>query len=184
MKHAKKLLIIASVSVLILLLASPMFTTTADAAVVLESPAAAAASVGDSFGIVARGRGGFRTDSIEEFTANYQTQMSLNFLIARRGERGVLLQVLTGTFSINDTVYSFNDGIGFAGRPQDGRFNKTIVFGFRINVTGPSGERGQLEFIGRVRRTESNGPFLVMRGRLILGDSAFVFAQIGRIHRI
>jgi hypothetical protein len=184
MKHAKKLLIITSVSVLILLLASPIFTTTADAAVVLESPAAAAASVGDSFGIVARGRGGFRTDSIEEFTANYQTQMSLNFLIARRGERGVLLQVLTGTFSINDTAYSFNDGIGFAGRPQDERLNSTIVFGFRINVTGPSGERGQLEFIGRVRRTESNGPFLVMRGRLILGDSAFVFAQIGRIHRI
>jgi hypothetical protein len=184
MMHAKKLLTITSVLVLIFIVASPVFTTTADAAVALESPAAAAASIGDSFGIVARGRGGFRADALEEFTANYQTRMSLDFLIARRGERGVLLQVLTGTFSINDTIYSLDDGVGFAGRPQDERLNGTIVFGFRINVTGPDSESGQLEFIGRVRRTESNGPFLIMRGRLILGNLIFVFAQIGRIHRI
>jgi hypothetical protein len=161
-----------------------MFTPTADAAAVLESPAAAAASVGDSFGILARGRGGFWTDSIEEFTTNYQTQMSLSFLIARRGERGVLLQVLAGKFSLNDTLYSFIDGIGFAGRPQDERLNETIVFGFRVNVTDSQGESGQLEFIGRVRRTDSNYPFLVMRGKLTFGDLAFVFAQIGRIYKI
>jgi hypothetical protein len=183
MKHAKMIVTLASALVLIFIVVTPIFATTADAAAVLESPTAATASIGDSFGIVARGRGGFRTDGLDEFTADYQTRMSLDFIIARQGERGVILEVLGGTFAMNDTVFSFDDGVGFAGRPQNEWINGTIVFGFRINATSSQGETGQLEFIGRVRRTENYGPFLVMRGRLTLGDLTFVFAQIGRIHR-
>ncbi len=184
MKHATKLLTITSVLVLVFIVAFPLFTVTADAAAVLESPAAATASVGDSFEILARGRGGFRVDNREDFLANCKTRMSLQFLIARQGERGVLLEVLAGDLSLNDTIFSFDDGAGFAGRPQDERLNGTIVFGFRINMTGPQGESAQLEFIGRVRRTEDNGPFLFMKGRLTIGEVIFVFAQIGRIHRV
>jgi hypothetical protein len=184
MKHAKKVLILTSALVLIFIVVSPVFITTADAATVLESPAAATAAIGDSFEIVARGRGGFRVGDLKEFEADYQTRMSLDFTIARRGERGVLLQVLACAFSINGSILSFDDGVGFAGRPQSELSNGTIVFGFRINVTGTSGESGQLELIGRVTRSQTSGPLLFMRGRLVLGESIFVFAQIGRIHRI
>jgi hypothetical protein len=183
MKHATKLLTITSALVLVFIIAFPIFTTTIDAASVLESPAAATASVGDSFEILARGRGGLRVENREDFLANYKTQMNLDFLIARQGGRGVLLEVLAGDFALNDTIFGFDDGIGFAGRPQDERFNGTIVFSFRINMTGPQGEIAQLEFLGRVRRTENNGPFLFMKGRLTIGEVIFVFAQIGRIHR-
>ena len=183
MKHATKLLTLGSVFVLVFIVAAPMFTVPADAATVLESPTAATASLGDSFGIIARGRGGTLVDNREEFLANYQTRMSLNFTIARQGERGVILEVLAGEFALNDTIFSFDDGIGFAGRPQDERLNGTIVFGFRINMTDPLGETAQLEFLGRVRRTENNGPLLFMKGRLTIGEMVFVFAQIGRIHR-
>lgn len=183
MKHAKKIVTITSAIVLVFIVALPMFTATVDAATVLESPAAATASIGDSFEILARGRGGFRVENREDFLANYKTRMSLEFMIARQGERGVLLEVLTGDFALNDTIFTFIDGVGFAGRPLNERLNGTIVFGFRINMTGAQGESAQLEFIGRVRRTENNGPFLLMKGRLTIGEEVFVFAQIGRIHR-
>jgi len=163
--------------VLVFIVALPMFTATVDAATVLESPAAATASVGDSFEILARGRGGLRVENREDFLANYKTRMSLEFMIARQGERGVLLEVITGDFALNDTIFTFDDGAGFAGRPQNERLNGTIVFGFRINMTGAQGESAQL------RRTENNGPFLFMKGRLTIGEEVFVFAQIGRIHR-
>jgi hypothetical protein len=183
MKHTAKLLTLSSVLVLLFIVAAPMFTVTADAATVLESPAAATASVGDSFMIIARGRGGLRVDNREDFLTNYQTRMSLDFIISRQAERGVLLEVLAAEFAINDTIFSFDDGIGFAGRPQDERFNGTIVFGFRINMTGSQGEIAQLEFLGRVRRTEDSGPFLFMKGRLTIDETVFMFVQIGRIHR-
>ena len=183
MKHAAKILTITSALVLVFIVALPMFTAAADAATVLESPAAATASIGDSFQILARGRGGFRVENREDFLTNYKTRMSLEFVIARQGERGVLLEVITGDFALNDTIFTFTDGVGFAGRPQNERLNGTIVFGFRINMTGVQGESAQLEFIGGVRRTENNGPLLFMKGRLSIGEEVFLFAQIGRIHR-
>ncbi|MCK4566543.1 MAG: hypothetical protein KAU48_04460, partial [Candidatus Thorarchaeota archaeon] len=78
----------------------------------------------------------------------------------------------------------FDEGLGIAGRPEEGRFNGTIVFGFRINVTGPNGEEVQLEFRGFVKRTQERGPLLLMQGRLVLDDQVFVFRQIGLIHKI
>ena len=85
---------------------------------------------------------------------------------------------------MNDTLFEFDEGLGIAGRPEEGRFNGTIVFGFRINVTGPNGEVAQLEFRGFVKRTQEHGPLLIMQGRLVLDNQVFVFRQIGRIHRI
>lgn len=182
--QAEKALTLTSVLVLVSIIASPMLTATADAALVLESPAAATASIGDSFGIVARGRGGFRADDLNDFTANYQARMNLDFLIARHGERGVILQAITCTFSINNSIYNIDDGVGFAGRTQRSQINGTILFGFRINVSDSCGDTGQLEFIGQVRRTENYGPLLIMRGRLVLDNMVFVFAQVGSIHRV
>jgi hypothetical protein len=184
MKLTSKLLTLSSALVLVFIVAFPMFTPTADAAAVLESPTAAAASVGSSFEILARGRGGSMLDNRDDFLANYQTRMSLDFKIARQGERGVLLEVLAGKFALNTTVFTFDDGIGFAGRPQDERLNGTIMFGFKINMTGSQGEIAQLVLLGLVRRTSDIGPFLFMKGRLTINGAVFVFAQIGRIHKI
>ncbi len=184
MKHAKKTFTILSALVLVFIVAFPLVTTPVDAAAVLETEAAATASIGDSFEILARGRGGFALDDMEDFEADYLTRMDLEFKIIRRGERGVLLEVLDGHFSLNDTIFDFDEGLGIAGRLEEGLFNGTIVFGFRINVTGPNGEEAQLEFRGFVKRTQELGPLLVMQGRLVLDDQVFVFRQIGRIHRI
>ncbi|MHA1138305.1 MAG: hypothetical protein ACTSSE_17635 [Candidatus Thorarchaeota archaeon] len=184
MKITKKSLTILSALVLVFIIAFPLITTTVDAASVLEKEAAATASIGDTFEILARGRGGYTLEDIEEFKADYLTNMTLEFTITRRGERGVLLEVLDGSFSLNDTTFGFDEGLGIAGRPEEGRFNGTIVFGFRINVTGPNGEVAQLEFRGIVKRIQEHGPLLIMQGRLVLEDQIFVFRQFGRIHRI
>jgi hypothetical protein len=184
MKHAKKSLTILSALALIFIIAFPLTTTTVDTASVLEKEAAATASIGDTFKILARGRGGYTLENMDEFNADSVTQMSLEFTITRRGERGVLLEVLDGHFSLNDTLFQFDGGLGIAGRPVEERFNGTMVFGFRINVTGPDGEVAQLEFRGIVKRIQEHGPFLIMRGRLVLENQVFVFRQIGRIHRI
>lgn len=184
MKHAKKSLTILATLALVFIIAFPLMTTTVDAASALEKEAAAIASIGDTFEILARGRGGYILEDMEEFEADYLTQMDLTFTIARRGERGVLLEVLDGHFSLNDTTFEFDEGLGVAGRPEEGRFNGTLVFGFRINVTGPNGEVAQLAFRGIVKRTQEHGPLLIMQGRLVLDDQVFVFRQIGRIHRI
>jgi len=164
MKRAKKTLTLLSALALVFIIAFPLMTSTVDAASVLEKEAAATASIGDSFEILARGRGGFTIEDIEDFEADYLTRMELDFKITRRGERGVLLEVLDGHFSLNDTVFDFDEGLGIAGRPEEGRFNGTIR--------------------GFVKRTHERGPLLVMQGRLVLDDQVFVFRQIGLIHRI
>jgi hypothetical protein len=184
MNNAKKSLTIISAFALVFLVAFPLMATTVDAASVLEKEAAAISSIGNSFEILARGRGGYTLENMDEFEAAYFTQMNLDFTITRRGERGVVLDVLNGHFSLNDTTFDFDEGFGIAGRPEVGIFNGTIVFGFRINVTGPNGENAQLEFRGIVKRTQEHGPLLIMQGRLVLENQVFVFRQIGRIHRI
>ena len=184
MKLPKKTITFLTAIVILLVITLPLMTTTVDAATVLEKEAAAAASIGNSFEILARGRGSFKTEDIEDFQVNYRTRMNLCFLIAFKGERGVILQILEGSFAINETDYSFDDGIGVAGRPTQGDFNGTIIYGFRINVTSSTEEIGQLEFVGRVERTQNYGPLLIMKGRLTLDEQSFVFGQIGRIHRI
>jgi len=184
MNRAKKSLTILSTLTLVFIIVFPLMTSTVDAASVLETEAAATASIGDSFEILARGRGGFTIEDMENFEADYLTRMELDFKISRRGDRGVLLEVLDGHFSLNDTTFDFDEGLGIAGRPEESKFNGTIVFGFRINVTGPNGEEAQLGFRGFVKRTEERGPLLLIQGRLVLDDQVFVFRQIGIIHRI
>jgi len=184
MKHAKKSLTILSVVALVFIIAFPLMTSTADAASVLEKEAAATASIGNTFEIQARGRGGYTLEDMENFEADYFAQMNLEFTITRRGERGVLLEVLDGHFLLNDTTYDFDEGLGIVARPEQGRFNGTMVFGFRINITGPNDEVAQLEFRGIVKRTQEHGPLLIMQGRLVIENQVFVFRQVGRIHRI
>ncbi|TFG34485.1 hypothetical protein EU527_02885 [Candidatus Thorarchaeota archaeon] len=183
MKIAMKAITFLSLAVLLFIITLPMLTTTVDAASVLEREAAAAASIGDTFEILARGRGGIKSESVESFQANFKTQMELCFLLSLRGEYGVVIEVLEGHFSINDTRYSFDNGLGIVGRPTQGEFNGPIIFGFRINVTNTAEEIAQLEFVGRVRRTQDYGPLLLMKGQMTLDTQVFVFGQIGRIHR-
>jgi len=184
MTHAKKSLTILSALALVFIIAFPLIASTVDAASVLEKEAAATASIGDTFEILARGRGGYTLEDMTNFEAVYFTQMNLEFTIIRRGERGVLLEALDGHFSLNDTIYEFDRGFGIVARPEEGRFNGTMVFGFRINATGPNGEVAQLEFRGIVKRTQEHGPLLIMQGQLVLENQTFVFRQVGRIHRI
>ncbi len=184
MKHAKKLLTLTSAIVIIFLVAFPSFTTT-DAALVLESPAAASASIGDSFLIQARGRAGIQTDDREDFQISYLTKMNLEFRILHRGNRGVVLEVLGGNFSLNSTVYTFEEGLGVAGKPQNERLNGTeLVFGFRINATSPDGNSAEITLLGGVRRNQYIRPILIMKGRIILDDIAYVFGQLGKISRV
>ncbi|MHA2023672.1 MAG: hypothetical protein ACTSWQ_08435, partial [Candidatus Thorarchaeota archaeon] len=81
MKITKKSLTILSALVLVFIIAFPLITTTVDAASVLEKEAAATASIGDTFEILARGRGGYTLEDIEEFKADYLTNMTLEFTI-------------------------------------------------------------------------------------------------------
>jgi len=183
MKHAKRLLTLSSALVVVLLVTLPSFATT-DAALVLESPAAATARIGDSFLIQARGRAGVQTDEREDFQVNYLTKMNLEFRILHRGERGVVLEVLGGSFVLNSTVYTFEEGMGVAGKPQNERLNGTeLVFGFRINATSPEGNSAEIVLLGGVRRNQDIRPTLIMKGRLIVDDIAYVFGQLGRIKR-
>ena len=184
MNHAKKAITLLSATILLLIIASPLLIASVDAAAVLEKETAAAASIGDAFEILARGRGGFRNDSISTFEANYITQMKLQFLLSYKAQNGVVLEVLNGYFSINDTSFTFENGKGIAGRPAQGAFNGTIVFGFRINMTNSVGTSAQLEFVGRVKRVLYYGPLLIMKGKLIIDGQFFAFGQIGRIHKI
>jgi hypothetical protein len=183
MKHAKKLLTLTSAMLLVFLVAFPSFATT-DAALVLESPVAATASIGDSFFIHARGRVGFQPEERDDFVVNYFAEMDLKFRILGRGERGVVLEVLSGSFSLNSTAFVFDEGLGIAGNPQNERFNGTeLVFGFRINATGPNSENAELAFLGGVKRIQDIRPILIMKGRVIISDTSFVFGQLGRIQR-
>lgn len=184
MKPTKKAISILSSIVLLSIITLPMLTLSVDAASVLENEDAAIARIGDSFEIIAKGRGGFNSNAIEEFQANYKIQMKFNFLIACKGERGVLFESLNGHLSINDTSYTFDNGMGIAGLPTKGKFNDTLVFGFKINLTDSDEQTSQLEFIGRVLRTQNHGPLLLMKGRVTFDGQILVFGVIGRIHRI
>ena len=184
MKHAKSLTTLASVLVLAFVIANPLLATTADAAAVLDSPSAAAANLGVSFEIVARGRAGVQPTPEAAFEGTHSTTMTLEFVIEERATRGVLLSITRGEISLNGTVFVFDEGVGFAARPEVGTLNVTVVFGFRINVTGPSGESAELVFLGGVRRTQRVGPLLIMRGQLVAGETVFMLGQLGRIHRV
>ena len=183
MKHAKKLLTLISAAVIVFLVAFSFFATT-DAASVLESPSAAIASIGDSFLIQARGQAGVQTDEREDFQINYLTKMNLEFRIMRRGDRGVVLEVLEGSFSLNSTVYTFQEGVGVAGKPQNELLNGTeLVFGFRINGTSLEGNSAEIVLLGGVKRYQDIRPILIMKGRMIVDDIAYVFGQLGIIRR-
>ena len=184
MTSAKKLISFVSVLVLMSLVISPIFATTADAVAVLESPATATAHVGRAFEVLARGRAGNAADNRSEFEADSSTNMTLEFTIIGRGERGVILGVVRGHFSLNSTLFSFIDGRGFAARPVQSDLNITATFGFRINMTGPGDIEAQLIFLGGVRGAPDYRPLLVMRGQLIIGNTIHVFGQLGRIFRV
>ena len=181
MKHAKKITTAVVATTLLLIIVVPMIAIPADAAVVFESPIIANANIGQSFSIDARG---FAQTSSEMDAIVALTKMHLEFEIVRNGSRGVMFNITSGTFVINETSYAITGGVGIAGRITEGPFNGTIGFGFRFNMTGPADELVEIGFRGVVLRTEDNGIVLVMRGGIQISPLSFQLAQRGRISRL
>jgi hypothetical protein len=181
MRHAKKFLpLAAAISVLVIIVVSSLATPT-DAASVLDTAYAPAASIGDVFSINAWGEIAAKTN--DDFSRAL-TEMHLEFELVEKGRRKARFHVLSGYFIINSTRYEVTEGVGFAGVPEDGRFNGTLVFGFRFNMTESGEEIAQVGFLGKVVRTEERGPILFMRGRVLVDDLTYALGQRGRIHRI
>ena len=181
MRHAKKILpLAAAISVLVIVVVSSLAIPT-DAASVLDTAHAPAASVGDVFSINAWGEIAARTD---DDLSRALTEMHLEFELVEKGQRGVRFTVISGYFIINSTRYEVTEGVGFAGVPEEGRFNGTLVFGFRFNMTEFGEKIDQVGFLGKVVRTEERGPILFMRGRVLIDDLTYALGQRGRIHRI
>ena len=180
LKRAKKKAIALAAMSFVFLLALPIFAVPTDAAAVLDYPDSARVEIGTAFYIDARGEGNSRESSEG---SRVLTSMHLEFEVSARGERGVLFIITSGSFVANYTHYELTDGIGAAGRPQEGRFNKTIVFIFRFNMTGPNGEIIQAKVFGFVKRTQDYGPVLVMGGSAVLDGIDYAIRQLGRIHR-
>ena len=180
MKRVKELTIAATAISFAFLLALPVFVVPTDAAAVLDAPDAARVEIGDAFVIDARGEGNSRDTSD---ISRILTKMHLEFEVSDRRERGVIFAITSGSFVANYTQFSLIDGLGAAGRPEEGRFNETVTFIFRLNLTGPEGEVIQIKIFGFVQRTENFGPVLFMRGLVILDGIEYVLSQLGRISR-
>ena len=181
MQHAKRIAIASMAAVLIGLVALQSFSAPVDAAAILESENRALAAVGQSFSIDARGEIFILR---EDYESRALTKMHFEFTIVRNGSRGVIFEVTSGHLVVNSTRFTISEGVGFAGRPSNGRFNTTIVFGFRMNLTDAIGNPVQVGFLGGVLRNQGSRPILAMRGYTTIGDLRYSLIQRGRIHRI
>jgi hypothetical protein len=181
MQHAKRITIAVTATILVTLLALQTFASPVDAAAILESENTALASIGDSFSIDARGE--FFILS-EDFESRALTKMHFEFTIVRNGSRGVMFSVNSGYLVVNTTRYTVVDGLGFAGRPSNGRFNTTLIFGFRINLTDNAGNKIHLGFLGGVIRNSDSRPILIMRGQATFDGLSYTLIQRGLIRRI
>jgi hypothetical protein len=137
--------------------------------------------VGDAFYIDAWGPGTSR-DNVED--SRVLTEIHLEFELSMRGERGVVFTLTSGSFVANYSHYILIDGVGAAGRPGQGRFNGTITFVFRFNMTGTNGETVQITLLGGVKRTEDRGPILVMTGSIAMDGIDYRLWQLGRIYKL
>ena len=182
MKHARKVLVLITAASISLLFVLPLLITPTDAASVLETTNARGAEVGDAFYIDSRGRAAANDSDGNIIRA--LLKMHIEFSLTRKGRRGVIFEVTSGTVTMNYTQFSFSEGVGFAGRPTEGRFNGTVVFGFKFNMTDSDGGLAEVGLLGKVKRTEEHGPVLVMKGRIDYGGLTYCFIQAGKIHRI
>jgi hypothetical protein len=182
MKHARKILIFTAAVSISLLFLLPLLVAPTDAASVLETTNAKGADLGDAFQINARG--GAAAKVSDESIIRALTKMRIDFTLARRCQRGVVFEITSGSFTLNDTQFSFFEGIGFAGCPKEGRFNGTVVFSFKCNMTDSEGKLAQVGLLGKVERTEEHGPVLVMKGRIDYDGLTYGFIQAGKIQRI
>ncbi|MFX0106987.1 MAG: hypothetical protein ACFE7R_01765 [Candidatus Hodarchaeota archaeon] len=181
MRYARGLVVGTAAIAVILLLAMSMFAAPVDAATVLETENARGAEVGDSFHIKALGQAGVRVNGE---LVRALTNMEIDFELAEKGSRRVRFEITNGFFEMNYTRFLLTEGVGAAGRPAEGEFNGTIVFGFRFNCTSEDDSSAEVILVGKVVRTEDNGPVLVMKGRITIGNVDYLFRQLGRIQRI
>jgi hypothetical protein len=182
MKHTRKAIVLTAAASISLFFVLPLIITPTDAASILETTNARGAEIGDAFYIDSRGRA-IANDSDGKLIRAL-LKMHIEFTLTRRGRRGVIFEITSGTFTMNYTQFSFSEGVGFAGRPSEGKFNGTIVFGFKFNMTDSDGGLAKVGLLGRVKRTEKHGPVLVMKGRIDFDGLTYGFIQAGKIHRL
>jgi hypothetical protein len=182
MKHARKILILTAAASISLIFIIPLLVAPTDAYSILDTTNAKGANIGDAFYIDSRGGGAAR--DCNENHVRVLIKMHIEFTLVRRGLRGVIFEITSGTFTMNLTQLSFSEGMGFAGRPKDSRFNGTVIFGFKFNMTDLDGKMAEVGLIGKVKRTEEYGPVLVMKGRINYDGLTYGFIQAGKIHRI
>lgn len=182
MKHARNALVFTAAASISLLFVLPLLVAPTDAASILETTNARGAELGDAFCIDSRGEAAAK-DS-DESIIHALIEMRIEFILTRKGQRGVIFEVTSGSFTMNLTKFSFCEGVGFAGRPSEGKFNGTVIFGFKFNMTDSDGRLAKVSLLGKVKRIEAHGPVLVMKGRIEFDGPTYGFIQAGKIHRI
>jgi len=179
MMHAKQAAVVASAAVFLVLLSLPFIVVPTDAAAVLDTPETARLGIGTVLQIDARGTA---QANVDEEVVRALTTMSLVFEITQKGQHGALFAVMSGSLVLNTTRFVVTNGIGVAGRPEMGRFNGTVVFVFRFNMTKTDGTIVQVTLRGIVVRSEGHGPILAMRGTMSVDNLSWVLRQFGRVH--
>jgi hypothetical protein len=182
MKHARKAIIFTAAASISLLFGLLLLVAPTDAASILETTNARGAELGDAFYIDSRGEAAAK--DMDERIIRALTKMHIEFILTRKGQRGVIFEVTSGSFTMNFTKFSFSEGVGFAGRPSEDKFNGTVIFGFKFNMTDSDGRVARVGLLGKVKRTEEHGPVLVMKGRIEFDGLTYSFIQAGKIHRI
>lgn len=179
--HAKKVATSATAGAFLLLLALPFVVVQTDAAAVLDTPQTAGVQIGTILQINAYGEGRANASGA---VLRALTSMNLVFEVTQKGQRGALFTVKTGSFVLNSTGFVISEGVGVAGRPEEGRLNGTVVFVFRFNMTGTDGVTTEVTLRGIVMRHEGRAPVLMMRGTFSVGGLTWLLRQSGRIHVI
>ncbi len=181
MKITKKIVSAAIPISFLLLLALPTFVASIGNTSVLESSKTSKIAIGDSFVIRARGITNSSSDYSDTHT---RTRMRITIQTVRIDQRGIRLNVTGGQFYLGHTKYNVADGFGIVGCLKESRFNNTIVFGFRLNMTGPDGELAELFFKGILLPSKKQMHIVAIRGILSLESLDIGLAQRGVIHKI
>ncbi len=165
--------------VLALLVLIPLAMQPIDAASALEEPTSTLVQVGDLVSLDAKGKG--RLNGKEQ--VQVLTKMHLELRVSQTAMRRVSFDVLRGCLILNNSHYTVVAGVGIAGRSQHARFNTSVCFIFRINMTGPAGEDVSLTIHGGVKKTQEHGRVLIMRCITNIDGIEYVLWQVGRAHR-
>ncbi len=174
-------MLVAVVASLASLLVLPLMAPGATAAEVGSSLTASSVEPGQPFEIHARG-----TASVEDVPdgPNALTRMHLVFTVVSTETGRVVLAVQSGRVVLNDTGYIVSCGRGVAARLRSGRFEGSIGFGFRVNLTSPDGHPARMLLRGVIVRNGDGHPRVGFRARLDDGVLTWQVRLLARTHRV